>query len=202
MEHYYTENSTVGHDLATIEYRIGEGVLTLTTDAGVFSKKRVDFGSMLLIKTVPTNIEGTVLDMGCGYGPIGLSIAYLNPNSKVTMVDINNRAVDLAKLNAKSNHVTNVEVIQSDGYSNVTGSFDRILSNPPIRTGKKVIYPLFEKSYEYLNRGGEFYIVIQKKQGAESAKKKIQEVYGNCDVVVKDAGYWILRAKKENELSN
>lgn len=195
MEHYYTKNSATDHDLGTIEYRIGGKVLTLTTDAGVFSKKRVDFGSMLLIESIP-NIEGTVLDMGCGYGPIGLSVALINPDAQVTMVDINERAVGLANLNAKNNNITNVDIIQSDGYSSVTGTFDMILSNPPIRTGKNVIYPMFEKSYEFLNKDGEFYIVIQKKQGAESAKKKISEIYGNCDIVGKDAGYMILKAKK------
>jgi 16S rRNA (guanine1207-N2)-methyltransferase len=195
MEHYYTRNTTVEHDLSNIEFRVGEGTLTLTTDSGVFSKKKVDFGSMLLIEKIP-HTEGKILDMGCGYGPVGLSLALINPKSEVTMVDINERAVGLANQNAQTNKLLNAKAIQSDGYELVNECYDIIVSNPPIRTGKKVIYPMFEQSIDHLNEGGQLYIVIQKKQGADSAIKKLTEVYGNCVVIAKDSGYCILLSCK------
>ena len=184
------------HDIGTIDYEVNGIKLQLTTDSGVFSKNKVDYGSNLLINSLPST-SGNILDLGCGYGVIGISLAKLNPGSSVTMVDINERAVDLAKKNIKLNNVTNARVTQSNGFSNVMDKFDMIVSNPPIRTGKKVIYPLFEKSISYLNPGGAIYIVIQKKQGAKSAFSKLEEIYGNCGVINKSGGYWIIRSIKQ-----
>jgi 16S rRNA (guanine1207-N2)-methyltransferase len=196
MSHYYTQNPDTPHDIGTIDYEVNNIKLQLTTDSGVFSKNKVDYGSNLLIDSLPS-ATGNILDLGCGYGVIGISLALLNPSSFVTMVDINERAVDLAGKNIKLNNVTNARVTQSDGFSNVMDKFDMIVSNPPIRTGKKVIYPLFENSIRYLNPGGALYIVIQKKQGAKSAFSKLEEIYGNCDVINKSGGYWIIRSIKQ-----
>lgn len=195
MEHYYSQNPSVSHDENKIRYRIGEIELELITDAGVFSKKRVDFGSDLLINSIP-QISGKVLDIGCGYGVIGISLSHLNPSSEVTMIDINERAVELANRNIQLNNIKNAKAIQSNGFENVNGTFDVIVSNPPIRTGKKVIYPIFEQSIEFLNNNGSIYLVIQKKQGAKSAFDKLESIYGNCEVINKDAGYWILKSTK------
>ena len=130
------------------------------------------------------------------YGAIGISLSSLFPSAKVTMIDINERAVDLTNRNIKLNHIKNAQVLQSDGFENITGSFDVIVSNPSIRTGKKVIYPIFEQSINYLNNNGSIYLVIQKKQGANSALNKLESIYGNCEVINKDAGYWILKSTK------
>lgn len=195
MEHYYSQNPSVSHDENKILFKTKDIKLDLITDSGVFSKIRVDFGSELLINSTPS-ITGEILDIGCGYGVIGISLSFLNPSAKVTMIDINERAVDLANRNIQLNHASNVKAIQSDGFSKVTGKFDVIVSNPPIRTGKKVIYPIFEQSIEYLNTKGSIYIVIQKKQGAKSAVDKLESIYGNCEVINKDAGYWILKSTK------
>jgi 16S rRNA (guanine1207-N2)-methyltransferase len=195
MEHYYSQKPCVSHDENKIKYKLNDFELEFITDAGVFSKKRVDFGSDLLINSVP-QITGEILDIGCGYGTIGISLSRLNPTSTVTMIDINERAVDLTSRNIVLNHVNNAKVLQSDGFSNVDGKFDVIVSNPPIRTGKKVIYPIFEQSINYLNSNGSIYIVIQKKQGSKSAFDKLESIYGNCEVINKDAGYWILKSTK------
>lgn len=195
MEHYYSQNPSVSHNENKIRYRIEEIELELITDAGVFSKKRVDFGSDLLINSIP-QISGKVLDIGCGYGVIGISLSHLNPSSEVTMIDINERAVELANRNIQLNNIKNAKAIQSNGFENVNGTFDVIVSNPPIRTGKKVIYPIFEQSIEFLNNNGSIYLVIQKKQGAKSAFDKLESIYGNCEVINKDAGYWILKSTK------
>ncbi|OPZ90039.1 MAG: Ribosomal RNA large subunit methyltransferase G [Firmicutes bacterium ADurb.Bin419] len=198
MEHYYSQTPSVSHDENRINYKLKDTELEFITDAGVFSKKRVDFGSDLLINSIP-QIAGEILDIGCGYGVIGISLAHLSPSAKVTMIDINERAVDLTNRNIKLNSTTNAQVLQSDGFTNVTGAFDVIVSNPPIRTGKKVIYPLFEQSIKFLNDNGSIYLVIQKKQGAKSAFDKLESIYGNCEVINKDAGYWILKSTKSNK---
>jgi len=197
MNHYYTQNPDTPHDIGIIEYEVKGIKLQLTTDSGVFSKKKVDYGSNLLINSLPP-ASGNVLDIGCGYGVIGISLAKLNPGSYVTMIDINERAVNLAEKNIKLNKVTNAKAMQSDGFSSVTDKFDMIVSNPPIRAGKKVIYPIFENSINYLNPGGAIFIVIQKKQGANSAFSKLEEIYGNCDVINKSGGYWIIRSIKKS----
>ncbi|MFZ5987967.1 MAG: class I SAM-dependent methyltransferase [Bacillota bacterium] len=196
MDHYYSQNPNTPHDIGKAGYIINDLHLEFITDAGVFSKKKIDFGSDLLIQTIP-EVNGKILDIGCGYGVIGISLALLNSKSHVTMVDINERAVDLTKQNIKLNKVSNAIVLQSDGFTNITDKFDVIVSNPPIRTGKKVIYPIFEDSINYLNNNGSIYLVIQKKQGAKSALAKLESVYGNCEVINKDGGYWIIKSEKQ-----
>jgi 16S rRNA (guanine1207-N2)-methyltransferase len=195
MEHYYTQSPRTAHDISRIFYSVKDIRLEIMTDAGVFSKKKVDFGSDLLIRSLPP-VDGRVLDLGCGYGVIGISIASMNPNVHVTMVDINERAVSLTEQNIELNGLQNAEAFQSNGFEGVEGPFDAIVTNPPIRAGKKIIYPLFEESIHYLESGGAIYLVIQKKQGAKSAMEKLASVYGNCEALVKDGGYWILRSIK------
>lgn len=196
MEHYYSESPSSEHDIKCISFDFKGYALQFITDAGVFSKDKVDTGSGVLLKALPDKLSGRVLDMGCGYGAIGISIAKAHPDAEVVMVDINNRAVELAKQNIKLNGINNAIVYQNDGFDKVEGIFDTIISNPPIRAGKAVIYAMFEQSLCYLKSGGEFYTVIQKKQGAESAMNKLAEIYGNCEKVAKSGGYWVLRSAK------
>src|SRR5699024_9137093 len=143
------------------------------------SKKRVDFGSEVLMATAE-NVsfpEGDLLDMGCGYGAIGLYLAKAFPNRQIEMVDINERAVLLAKENAKLNAIENVEIYASNLFEQVESQqFAGIISNPPIRAGKKVVHQILEEAYDYLIPEGKLLIVIQKKQGAQSARKKMEEV--------------------------
>lgn len=195
MSHYYSPDPDLPHENRVIEYTAGSRKLKFLTDAGVFSRERVDYGSHVLIKALPA-LEGEVLDLGCGYGPIGITLAVLNPNCRVTMADINRRAAALARENIRANRIDNAQVVESDGFAEISGTFRTIVSNPPIRTGKKVIYPLFEQSREHLESGGSLWLVIQKKQGAESALAKLEEVYGSCTVVEKSGGYWILKSTK------
>jgi len=197
MEHYFTHDPQSPHDIKTITYKFRDVSLELYTDTGVFSKDKVDYGSDVMIKSLP-GLSGSILDLGCGYGVIGLSIAKANPAAHVTMVDINQRAVDLTAMNIERNGIKNAEAFVSDGFQNVNGLYNAIISNPPIRAGKSVIYPLFEESIKYLNPNGSLYLVIQKKQGAKSAVEKLISVFGNCEVINKQGGYWILKSTKES----
>ena len=192
---YYAENPDAAHDIHELRVELLGQKMTFLTDAGVFSKKMVDFGSQLLLKCLEVNQGETVLDVGCGYGPLGLSLAKAY-GVQATMVDINNRALDLARQNAERNKVE-VTIFQSNIYEQVEGKFDHVISNPPIRAGKQVVHEIIEKSREFLKDGGDLTIVIQKKQGAPSAKSKMEDVFGNCEIVKKDKGYYILRSVKE-----
>ena len=192
---YYAENPDAAHDIHELRVDLLGEKMTFLTDAGVFSKKMVDFGSQLLLKCLEVNQGETVLDVGCGYGPLGLSLAKAY-GVQATMVDINNRALDLARQNAERNKVE-ATVFQSNIYEQVEGHFDHVISNPPIRAGKQVVHEIIEKSQNFLETGGDLTIVIQKKQGAPSAKSKMEDVFGNCEIVKKDKGYYILRSVKE-----
>jgi len=192
---YYAENPDAAHDIHELTVDLLGEKMTFLTDAGVFSKKMVDFGSQLLLKCLEVNQGETVLDVGCGYGPLGLSLAKAY-GVQATMVDINNRALDLARKNAERNKVE-ATIFQSNIYEQVEGKFDHVISNPPIRAGKQVVHEIIEKSKDFLGIGGDLTIVIQKKQGAPSAKSKMEDVFGNCEIVKKDKGYYILRSVNE-----
>lgn len=197
-EHYYSSNPSIESKPFTFEYKLKGHSFIFTSDLGVFSKSEIDFGSKLLIDSmiVPT-VKGNVLDVGCGYGPIGLTLAKENPNRQVEMVDVNERALQLARKNSEQNKIDNVSIYQSDLFENVKDdSFAMIVTNPPIRAGKKVVHEIFEQSYQHLTDNGELWIVIQKKQGAPSAIEKLESIFSEVEVVVKKKGYYIIKSKK------
>jgi 16S rRNA (guanine1207-N2)-methyltransferase len=198
-EHYYSKTQQVDSSPKTWSYTLKEFPFRFKTDNGVFSKGEVDFGSKLLIETFEQpEVDGNILDVGCGYGPIGLTAAKLMPERTVHMVDVNERAIGLAKENAELNGINNVQIYESDRLSNTKGNkFAAILTNPPIRAGKKVVHDIFEQSFEALISGGELWVVIQKKQGAPSAVDKLKVLFDEVETAEKKKGYFILRAKKD-----
>ncbi len=198
-DHYFTNNPNTVSETAAWTYTLRGREFKFVTDAGVFSKKTVDFGSRLLIETLDFSemIPGDILDVGCGYGPMGLALAKEDSERKVEMVDINERALGLAKQNASNNRLSNVLIHTSDIYESVEGKeFAAIVSNPPIRAGKNVVHGVLTGAFDLLKNGGTLTIVIQKKQGAPSAKAKMEETFGNAQVIVKDKGYWIIQSFK------
>lgn len=200
MDHYYSNNPTSESNRETWATKINGKAFNYTTDAGVFSKGKIDQGSEVLMITggEQSYPEGNILDLGCGYGPVGIYLAQAFPERTIEMVDVNERALDLAKHNAEQNDVSNVEIYQSNLYENIEKrNFAAILSNPPIRAGKKVVHEILEKAYDHLIVGGQLLIVIQKKQGAPSAKKKMADVFGNVERINLDKGYWILASTKK-----
>ncbi|KFN89766.1 ribosomal RNA small subunit methyltransferase C [Tetragenococcus muriaticus PMC-11-5] len=196
--HYYQTNPTSSHENLKWSFELFDKTFQFMTDNGVFSKNTVDYGSRVLIQTFSWQSlpEGNILEVGCGYGPIGLAIAYAS-GRQIEMTDVNERAVDLAKQNAMQNQIKNVDIHLSDVYDSVQKkNYAAILSNPPIRAGKRVVHQIIEEGYQYLQKTGTLTIVIQKKQGAPSAQKKMTEVFGNAAIVKKDKGYYILQSEK------
>ncbi|MBC1578762.1 class I SAM-dependent methyltransferase [Listeria seeligeri] len=197
--HYYTNDETLKHNRKTWQIMLKGFNMQFTSDNGVFSKNTVDFGSQVLIESFSLQeVSGKILDVGCGYGPMGLTVAKEFPKSQVDMVDVNLRALELAGENAKLNQITNVRIYESSVYENVADEdYQAIISNPPIRAGKQVVHAILEGAHAHLKIGGELWIVIQKKQGGPSAKAKMETVFGNVEQVTKEKGYFIFKSIKE-----
>jgi 16S rRNA (guanine1207-N2)-methyltransferase len=196
MEHYFTNNSNLKSDFRTITYEYAGDTISFTSDLGVFSKDKIDFGSRLLVenylKTGLPNID--ILDVGCGYGFIGLTLAkFKNTNS--TLIDINKRAVHLAEMNIKNNKIVNARAFESYIYENVTGKYDAIITNPPIRAGREVVMGILKGAADHLNDDGTLWFVIRKNQGAETIMKLLSDTY-SMEVVEKSKGFYIIIAKK------
>ncbi|MDV2582680.1 class I SAM-dependent methyltransferase [Alkalibacillus haloalkaliphilus] len=197
-DHYYTNNPQKESNPFHFQTTINSYNLNFQTDDGVFSKKQIDYGTRVLLEHFdPPEINGDLLDVGCGYGPIGIVLAKRFENHKVVMVDINERAVHLSNQNIAMNKVNNAFAYVSDGLSRVKQEgFASIVTNPPFRAGKDVVINMIEGSHVKLQKGGDFWLVAQKKQGAPSLKKKMEEVFGNAEVIKRDKGYYVLKSKK------
>ena len=197
-DQYYTADPTSESNPVPCAFPYRGHGLNFMTDAGVFSKGELDVGSRLLLDALPA-FTGDVLDIGCGWGAIGVAIAKANKNAKVTMVDVNHRALDLCRQNCQRNGVT-AEVIESDGMAEVMGrKFDAIVTNPPIRAGKQVIYKMFADAAQSLNLDGALYLVIRKQQGAESCVKYLKTLFNEVEKLDKSGGFWVLKAYDPKE---
>ena len=190
MSHYFENDNNLVSDIKPFNININGNSFTFNTDNGVFSKGELDYGTSLLIRNVLNlDIAGDILDLGCGYGPIGIILAKLT-NSNVYMSDVNKRAIHLTKMNAKKNNVS-ITTIESDGYLNIDNKFDYVISNPPIRVGKKVLYKLLIDTKEHLKENGKLIIVVRKEQGALSLIKDMKEYY-NIEILDKSKGFMII----------
>lgn len=195
-DHYFTPHPQSARKLERFEAILRGQKLVFYTDRGVFSRRQVDFGTWLLTESIALPSACSVLDVGCGYGPIGLALAKESKSRQVTMVDINERAVELARLNAQANGLAHVRCLVSDLLRELKGErFEAIVSNPPIRAGKEVVYRLFEESAQALKPGGSLWVVIQKKQGAPSALKKLESLFASVQTVVRKKGYYVFQAR-------
>ncbi len=198
-DHYYTSAPTSAHKPGEVRFDYRGHVLAFETDSGVFSRTELDRGTEVLIETLPEKITGQVLDMGCGYGVIGVAVGKHWPDTAITMADVNQRACALSVENAKANGVT-ARVIESDGYANVMDrSYDLILQNPPIRAGKAVIYQMFADAAKCLAPDGQLWLVIRKQQGAPSAITYLKTLFEQVETVEKKSGFWIIVCQKALE---
>lgn len=197
-EHYYTAEPTTAHDEHTWQFELFGKQLTFTTDAGVFSKGTVDFGTRTMLEAfhqadLPA---GKILDLGAGYGPVAISLAQEMPDRSFVAAEINERAAHLVERNAAANGVAErIEVVQSDRYLNLRGAkFAAILTNPPVRAGKEIVNDMISQAADHLVPNGTLTVVLQKKQGAPSAKQLMQDTFGNVETIAKNKGYYILES--------
>ena len=193
-EYYCSNNPTSEHEERHFTSVFMGRTLAFETDAGVFSKQHIDPGSEILCTSLP-ELHGRVLDMGCGWGAMTVMALARFPALDVTMADVNERALDLAVGNVQKNGMQ-AKAVLSDGFERVEGEFDAVMTNPPIRAGKAVIYRMFEDAKAHLAEGGRLFLVIRKQQGAPSALKFLKELYAEAETIERDGGYWVIACKK------
>jgi 16S rRNA (guanine1207-N2)-methyltransferase len=189
MSHYFTEDASLKHQDIRISYTFHEQTFLFDSDAGLFSKGHIDPASDLLLRTLPP-LRGSLLDLGCGYGCLGIVLGK-SYDLAVTMADINPRAIQYAKRNAAHNHFT-CDMVESDCYANIPGRFDTIVINPPIHAGKVVTYRMYEEAPLHLTDQGHLYVVTLKQHGAPSTVRKLESVFGHCEILLKKKEYYIL----------
>lgn len=195
-DQYYTRTPSSESKPAECAFSFRGKTLRFTTDAGVFSRGELDAGTRLLLDALPDTLEGSVLDLGCGWGPIGISVKAAWPETDVTLADVNLRALSWAEKNAARNGVR-VSCLESDGFSALEGrTFDAVITNPPIRAGKQVIYRLFREAFDHLSTGGSLFLVIRKQQGAESCIRYLEGFFASVEKLDRSAGFWVLQAVK------
>lgn len=194
MEHYFTNNSHLKSEIRTISYENKGVVFTFFSDLGVFSKDKIDYGSRVLVETIIHQGKkyNNILDVGCGYGFIGIVLGKLNEAS-VVFADVNKRALHLCERNIKENKIKG-EIVLSNAYENITETYDLIVTNPPIRAGKEVVLNIIRDARKHLKEDGELWFVIRKDQGVKSVIKCVEDIY-KTEVVKKDKGFYIVRAK-------
>ncbi|MBM7616800.1 16S rRNA (guanine1207-N2)-methyltransferase [Weissella uvarum] len=196
-DHYYTAEPTLAHDEHTFTFNLLGNDLKFTSDAGVFSKQTIDFGTRTMLEAFDADKipDGRILDLGAGYGPVAISLAKVMPERQFVAAEVNHRAVDLIKRNAEANRVLDqIEIVQSDIYQAVQDRFAAIMVNPPVRAGKAVVQTMLREAHEHLLPGGTLTVVLQKKQGAPSAKALMDETFGNVQTIDKAKGYYVMES--------
>lgn len=173
----YFSNEDLPSEIVKYNTNVLGNSFNFYTDNGVFSKSKLDFGTRVLLENIPLNeLKGDILDVGCGYGAISIIVSKLT-NLSVDGVDVNRRALHLAEMNKKENNVDKVNFFESNCYESISKKYSCIITNPPIRAGKKIVYEIIMNARNYLNPGGELYLVIHKDQGAKSVVKDLEKYY-------------------------
>jgi len=198
FEHYFAAHPKSKLRFGLIRAYLRDVPFEFLTASGVFSKRRVDLGTRLLIESMVLPEKGNVLDVGCGYGAVGLAAAVFNPCLRVFMVDVNVRAVRLARQNAEINDVRNVEVRRGCLYEPVKGlSFDCILSNPPVSAGMETVKAIITGAPAYMTRKALFQMVVKSRVGGKRLQLIFEEAFGNIDVLARKSGYRVLMSEKQ-----
>lgn len=193
MKQYFENTPDLKDEEKTLQYPFNGEVLNFTTNSGLFAKDHIDEYSIKLIENIPNDDYQHILDLGCGYGFIGIVLAKRYPQAEVMLSDVTQRAVDYAKLNIERNNVKNAQARLENGIN--SGSYDLISLNPPIHAGKKVCYSLYEQAIEHLSENGHFYIVINKKHGAKSTISFLEQKARNVAIIYKKKGLFIIEVK-------
>lgn len=198
MQHYFIDKPHTEADYFEFNDSVLDVELCFRSCDSIFSKNKIDDGTRSLLNAVnkKCTLTGLGLDLGCGLGVIAIALIK-KFNLKFDMVDVNNTAVKLSKENLIKNNVQkNAQVFYSNGFSEVTNNYDFIITNPPIKTGKKLLFQLMQDSFTHLNNNGQLLLVIRKDHGMESLKKHIASIFGNCEIIDRNKGYYILQAIK------
>ncbi len=196
-EHYYAEHPHSEPKYGLVRAQLRGETFEFTTASSVFSVKRIDPGTRILIETMQLPQEGCVLDIGCGYGAIGIAAAKLNPKLHIVMTDVNRRAILLAKQNAEKNNVHNAEVRHGAFYEPVEGMcFSSVLSNPPVSAGMQTVEAIIRGAPDVMLCDGTFQMVIRSKIGKKTLPKVFSEAFGNCCISARESGYRVLQAQK------
>ena len=198
-EHYYTKKQKSEFRPAKVKIRVLGMEFEIYTAGGVFSPKKLDLGTRRLIESVIIKKGWKIMDFGCGYGVVGISIKKKYPGVDVVMSDVNERAAKLAKMNIKLNNI-DAEVLQSDMFKNKeldAMRFNTVLLNPPQTAGKKVCFSMIEQAEEHLMKGGLLQLVARSQKGGKHLSKKMEEVFGNVHVIAKKSGYWVYVSEKK-----
>ncbi len=197
-QHYFTPTQTGKKRSYKFSSKVGGVVVNFKTASGIFSPRKLDLVTLTLIKNMHLKKDGRILDLGCGYGAVGIYAAKFCPSSFIVMVDINKRAVECAKENVNINDVKNAKVKQSFGFSALKNqTFDIILFNPPQTAGLDICFELIEESYEHIKKQGNLQIVVRRRKGGERFEEKLEKLFGNVEVIGKKAGYWVYKSIKK-----
>lgn len=203
MEHYFTNSQRAEEDYFTFTDNFNNTKFTFHSCKGVFSNDKIDEGTKTLLHAVikeHPSLQGKVLDIGCGIGVIGIILQFTYKNLHLTMADINQTAVQLTKQNLQKYNLS-ATVIESNLYQSVTEKeFDFIITNPPIKAGKKTLWQFVSEGYYYLKDQGKIILVIRKKHGQESLFKFMQQTFGNCQILKRESGYYILQSTKNGKI--
>ncbi len=187
MSHYFSKQPSVKLTFFNIAYSARGLDFNFKSAPGVFSSKKIDYGTAVLVNAMKIEKNDTVLDLGCGIGVVGIVAAHLTKN-KVYLVDINKRAVKLAKMNSKQ--LKNVIVLESDKFFKIDNlKFDVILLNPPQTAGKKICFEMIEQARTHLNPKGTLQLVARHNVGGRTLLEKMLQVFGNVKTIVKKGGY-------------
>ena len=193
-EHYYTEKPLSKEEIVKIKIHLKNDSFNLFSAKGLFSKDELDSATKLLIEKA--EITGkNILDLGCGYGVVGIALLRDNPELNVTFSDVNERAIKITRKNLDLHKLKGI-VVKSNLFENIVESFDSILSNPPYAAGREICFKLIEDSHKHLNKGGTLQIVARHNKGGKVLKEKILEVFGNVEDVAKQSGFRIYMGKK------
>ena len=188
----YFENANLPSNITEIEAYFLSNKFIFKTDNGVFSKEKLDFGTRLLLESLPMQeMKGDVLDLGCGYGVVSIILSrFIDCNFDA--VDVNRRALHLLEMNVKANKVKNINSFESNAYEKIDKKYDYIITNPPIRAGKEVVYNFLRGAKDHLKENGKLYFVMRKDHGAKTAIRDISDIY-NCEIITKEKGFFVIK---------
>jgi len=195
-DHYFTPKPSAPDDQQKVIADIRGIHVELISSSGVFSKSQVDEGSALLVESAIFNQDSEVLDLGCGYGPVGIILAKAFPDAKFILSDVNERAVELAKINIRRDRIKNAKARVSDGFKAIEESFDAILLNPPQTAGRDLCIRLFEESFDHLKPGGSLQIVARHNKGGSTLAKEMERIFGNVKTIARKSGYHVYLSEK------